>query len=295
MKELMYSRLVSATAGAIAATLGVANAADTDAIQSLVPASVRDKGFVTIAEMSDYPPVSSLNGANVEGMGPDLSNAIAEVLGLKANIVATTFDTMLPGIASKRYDLAHGYFYITAERLRVADFVTDFRDRDSFVAGPNSTLDPAKKDSLCGLKVAVQSGGPHVQYAEKADADCKARNLKPVTVMAFPQQVPAIMAVSSNRADVAIGNMAVVEQLMSDGTKLKVVGEFGGGLNGIAFSKTKDAQQLQDAWKAGIDFLIKSGKYQEILTKWKTTYGVIPASETYRVEADLRGQQRAGL
>jgi polar amino acid transport system substrate-binding protein len=72
------------------------------AIVALVPSSLKSKGSITVAADASYAPNEFIgpDGHTVFGMDADLSNALAQLMGLKANIVNATFDTIIPGLAA---------------------------------------------------------------------------------------------------------------------------------------------------------------------------------------------------
>ena len=59
---------------------------------------------------------SRSDGHTVVGMDADLAKALGQVLGLKVNVVNATFDTIIPGLASGKYDLGMSSFTDTKER-----------------------------------------------------------------------------------------------------------------------------------------------------------------------------------
>src|SRR3954466_6794236 len=134
---------------------GAASSAD-PAVARLVPPKYKSKTLVVAADAT-YPPNEFLasDGKTVQGMDADLADALAKVMGLKANVVNATFDAIIPGLASHKYDLGMSSFTDTKEREQTVDFVTYFSAGTSFYikkGGPKiSTL-----DDLCGEKVAVE-------------------------------------------------------------------------------------------------------------------------------------------
>ena len=99
-----------------------------------VPAAVRSKGTLTVAADATYPPNEFIasNGHTVVGMDADLAKALTRVMGLKAKIVNATFDSIIPGLASHKYDLGMSSFTDTKERQKTVDFVTYFSAGTSF-------------------------------------------------------------------------------------------------------------------------------------------------------------------
>src|SRR6185436_20818502 len=98
------------------------------AAAALVPAAIKSKGTLRVAADATYPPNESIatDGKTVVGMDADLAKAIGGALGLKVAVVNGTFDSIIPGLASGKYDLGMSSFTDTKEREKTVDFVTYF-------------------------------------------------------------------------------------------------------------------------------------------------------------------------
>src|SRR5947209_3984041 len=99
-----------------------------------VPAAIKSKGTLSVAADASYAPNEFIgpNGHTVVGMDADLANALAQVMGLKASVVNTSFDSIIPGLAAKKYDLGMSSFTDTKEREKTVDFVTYYEAGSSF-------------------------------------------------------------------------------------------------------------------------------------------------------------------
>jgi len=96
-----------------------------------VPAAIKTKGTLNIALDATYAPDEMIapDGSTIIGMDADFAYAITQVLGLKAHLINATFDTIIPGLQSGKYDVGDSSFTDTLARQKVVDFV------DYFVAG----------------------------------------------------------------------------------------------------------------------------------------------------------------
>ena len=103
-------------------------------IAAEVPSAIKSKGTLTVAADATYAPNEFIggNGKTVEGMDPDLAQALAGVMGLKVKVVNASFDGIIPGLASGKYDLGMSSFTDTKERQKTVDFVTYFSAGTSF-------------------------------------------------------------------------------------------------------------------------------------------------------------------
>src|SRR5262245_42484504 len=92
-------------------------------IAAEVPSALKDKGTLIVATDATYPPNEFIgsDGATIEGMTPDLGQALAAVMGLEFEFVNASFDTIIPGLSSGKYDLGFSSFTDTKEREQVVD------------------------------------------------------------------------------------------------------------------------------------------------------------------------------
>src|SRR5882724_2802836 len=80
--------------------------ADTS-LANLVPADIKALGKLTIGTDSSYAPSEYLDtdGKTVVGFDVDLFNAVAAKLGLTTQWESATFDSIIPGVSSAKYNV----------------------------------------------------------------------------------------------------------------------------------------------------------------------------------------------
>src|SRR5256714_13092922 len=141
-------------------------------VASGVPAAVKSKGTLAVAADATYAPNEFIgsNGHTVEGMDADLANALAGVMGLKARVVNATFDSIIPGLAAKKYDLGMSSFTDTKEREKTVDFVTYYTVFPSFFVKAKGGPAINGLADLCGHKVSVEKG-----TTQQADATARSK------------------------------------------------------------------------------------------------------------------------
>src|SRR4051794_28719648 len=121
-----------------------------------VPADVKAAGKLVIGTDSTYAPSEFLDtdGKTVIGFDVDLFNAVAQKLGLTTQWQSATFDSIIPGVNSKKYGAGVSSFTINKDRLKVATMVSYFNAGTQWAAKTGATIDP---DNACGKKIAVQT------------------------------------------------------------------------------------------------------------------------------------------
>jgi polar amino acid transport system substrate-binding protein len=246
-------------------------------IAAQVPDSVKADGTLTVAADATYAPNEFIgtDGHTVVGLDADLAQALGQVLGLKVNVVNATFATIIPGLASGKYDLGISSFTDTKEREKTVDFVTYFVAGTSFYVKSDGGPDVRSLADLCGRTVAVEQG-----TTQQADAQAQAEKCKPagkpgMTVQAFNDQNAVNLALSSGRAQVAMADSPVAgyQVRQSNGT-FKVTGSpYGTAPYGIAIPKNNG---MADPILAAVTHLMTDGTYTKILGKWGVEGGAIP-------------------
>jgi polar amino acid transport system substrate-binding protein len=245
-------------------------------VAALVPAAVKSSGTLSVAADASYAPNEFVgsDGKTVEGMDADLAKALASVMGLKADVKNQTFDSIIPGLAAKKYDLGMSSFTDTLARQKVVNFVTYFSAGTSFYTKAQGGPTVNSLADLCGLKVAVEKGTTQQADATAQSKKCTAAGKKPVSVSVFPDQNGANLALSSGRAQVGMADSPVADyQVKQSNGQFKLSGApYGTAPYGIAMSKSSG---LAKPVLAGIKQLMSDGDYKKILNHWGIASGAI--------------------
>jgi polar amino acid transport system substrate-binding protein len=239
------------------------------AIAGQVPADIKSSGSLSVAADATYAPDEFIasDGKTVIGMDADLAKAIAQLMGLQANVQNIPFDSIIPGLAAGKYDLGMSSFTDTKDREKTVDFVTYAIAGTSFFVLASGGPDIASLDDLCGHKVGAEKGTTQAEDATAQDQKCTAAGKPGVTVSVFPDENGVNLALSSGRIDVAMADTPPADYAVkqSDG-KFKLSGSsYGNAPYGIAMSKDSG---LQQPVLAAVKALMADGTYKKILDYW---------------------------
>jgi len=238
------------------------------AIAAQVPAAIKAKGTLVVASEAEYAPNEFIapDGHTVIGMDPDMVKAIAAVLGLKVKIVNSTFEAIIPGLASGRYDIGASSFTDTKEREKTVDFVTYIRVGEAFLTKANGGPKINSLAELCGHTVSVEKGTTELEDAEKQNEKCKAAG-KPIKLLVFSGQNDANLALSSGRAEVDFADSPIIAyQVRQLGVQVRSSAAFGTAPEGLALPKNNG---MAKPVLAALKQLIADGTYISILKKWE--------------------------
>jgi polar amino acid transport system substrate-binding protein len=241
-----------------------------------VPASIKSKGTLTVAADASYAPNEFFgpDGHTVIGMDADLSKALASVMGLKADVVNATFDGIIPGLAAGKYDMGASSFTDTKVREKTVDFVDYFLAGTSFYTKASGGAAVSGLADLCGKTVAVEKGTTQETDATAQSGKCKKAGKPGVTVLTFPDQNGANLALSSGRAQLVMADSPPASYAVhkSNG-QFKITGQtYGTAPYGLAMPKTT---KLVAAVLPALVLLMKNGTYGQILAKWGLQAGAI--------------------
>ncbi len=266
------SSTASSSSTSTSTSTGAANAA----IAAEVPAAIKSKGTLTVASDATYAPNEFIasDGHTVEGMDVDLMNAIAAQMGLKVKFVNATFDTIIPGLAAGKYDLGASSFTDTKEREKTVEFVDYFEAGISFYAKSSANPGVNTVADLCGKTVSVEKGTVEQEEAEKQSKACTKAGSKSVSVLTFPDQNGANLAISSGRAEVGMADSPIADyQVKQSGGKFKLIGkEYEVAPYGLAIPK---GNGLAKPILAALNAIIANGEYAKVLEKWGLQSGAI--------------------
>ncbi len=267
--------------GALAGSNAMAQTGATkaDNVAAMLPKALKDSGELRIAVPDIGKPLAYKEGGSLKGMDVDLAEAVAATMGLKANISLIPFSAALTGLQANKFDISYGEFYVTKERLQVADFVTNWQDYSTFLVKKGKAFQPKALTDICGQKVGAMAGSAELATLKSAGAGCSG---KPPIVSAFPSINNAVLALNSSRVEGVLINRGWAQESIRLDTGLDASGEIGGGPTATAIARNANAEQLLVAMKAAYDHLIQSGEYGKILDKNDTAYGAVTAAEMFK-------------
>jgi cyclohexadienyl dehydratase len=162
---------------------------------------IAGRGTLRVGLTGDYRPFSERDkdSGAYSGLDVDMANNLAEALGVKLEIVPTTWALLLPDLTDGKFDVGMGGISITLPRQRVAFFsqpilragkaaIARCADRDRF-----KTLSEIDRP---GVTVIVNPGGTNERF-DRA-------NLHQATIVAFPDNTRIFGELVAGHADLMI-------------------------------------------------------------------------------------------
>ena len=270
------SKKSSTGGGAGTTTTSSSTSGANSAVAALVPSKYKSM-TLKVATDATYAPNEFIgsDGQTVEGMDPDLAQALAKVMGIKVKVVNASFDTIIPALASGKYDLSMSSFTDTKERQKVVDFVTYFSAGTSFYVKasgrPDDQLARRSVRSLGRRRARDDAGEPTRRPRTRSARRPGSRGSRSAS---SPTRTARISRISSGRAQVGMADSPVAAYIVKQSNgQFKLTGKsYGTAPYGIAIPKGNGmAKPILAALKA----LMSNGTYKAILTKWGVQDGAI--------------------
>ena len=262
----MNRRLLAATA---VLSLALAASSPPAGAQDLPPALASSK-TLRVAIVPNYPPLDFKDPATnkLTGFDVDLGEALAAKLGLQVAWQETSFDQMMPAIATDRVDVVLSGMSDVATRHDTASFVDYLRSGPQFFTQKSRAAEFADMAALCGKKVGAsrRTNFPG-EIAAWSKAHCPED--KPVAYVGTDGSADARTQLRQGRIDAAVqGGETLPYVIGQDPNSFVALGKpIALQYTGIAVAVKQEG--LQKALAGALDALIADGSYAKLLAKWQ--------------------------
>ena len=202
------------------------------------------------------------------GFDVDIANALCAEMKRKCVFVEQVWDSMIPGLQARKYDVIISSMSITEDRLKAVDFSDKYYSTPTKVVVKKGTAF-AGPASLKGKKLGVLKGSTQEKYAmgELAPAG--------VTVVPYEAQDQVYLDIKAGRLDGTVADkIEVTGGFLNkpDGKDFTTVGPdlytpkyFGTGM-GVAMRKGQT--ELKNQVNAAIKAIRSNGTYDKVAKKY---------------------------
>lgn len=247
----------------------------------LVPQEIRDRGTLTVGSQQTFPPVEfkKPNETAVTGVSADLLAEIAKRLDLKLEYIHGEYSSLIPGLESKRFDMASGGISDTEEREQKVDFVNYMMSGGSILVRAADKEKYKTITDFCGGTVAMLLGSNTIMKAlEAANADCETAGKAKFTVDQLPSAPDAKAQLDLGRVDGYLGDFPALVYFVTNapGSYAVVGGNYILTPYITSWAFSKDNAGLRDAVQKTAQEMLDDGTYKKLLTTWGLEGGALP-------------------
>ena len=256
------------------------------AAAALLPADFKTKG-INVASDIPYAPMEMFDENNKPtGFDYDLSQSIAQKLGVTVSFNKQAWDSIIPSLQAGNHDIIMSGMNDTVERQATLDYVDYFKGGFAIVVAKGNPNKVASLLDLCGQPVTIQKATVQGDMLKALTPQCVAAGKKAVVINEYPSDPEALNALRAGKgvADVMDAPIAAyAAQTSGKGQYFDLITDAANPngyepvYTGIGILKAN--KELTAALQAAVQSLINDGTYGKILAKWNlSSFGVTEAT-----------------
>ncbi len=213
--------------------------------------AIKAKGKIVMMTNATFPPFEYIKDTAIAGIDIDLSQLVADKLGVQLEVVDMDFGLLIEALKGGKGDFVAAGMTVTAERQEQIDFSTVYFISGLLVIVPQDSPIKVLAD-LEGKKIAVQESTTGDIWASE--------NIKDASLQQFKSAVEAVNSVQNGKADACVMDKLPAQSMVKNSEgKLTLLEEIAAAENnamGIAKGKedlvTFINEVLQEAIDSGV-------------------------------------------
>lgn len=226
-------------------------------------AAIKKSGTLTMCTNAEFEPFEYKDGNDIKGIDIEISQAIADDLGVKLKISDIAFDSLIPSLQAGKADMAAAGMTVTDDRKKNVDFSDTYFDASQAIIVPKDSAIKTRTD-LNDKIVGVQTGTTGDTYCTNQDGSS---DIKVKEVRRYNKGMDAVADLISGRIDaVVIDNYPAQKLVDQNSDKITLLSDsLTSESYAIACPKGSD---LTDEINKVLKDLKDSGKLQKIMDKY---------------------------
>jgi polar amino acid transport system substrate-binding protein len=222
-------------------------------------------GTLTMSTNPTLPPMQFVDKDGVlKGMRITLGEEIAKHLCLKPAYIQTEFDTMIPGLASRRWDLINTGMFYTEARTKIVEMVRYEEQAISVSVARGNPLHVKSVMDLAGHAVGVEQGGFEYQRTEDMAKEIAAKGGKPLVVRPFNNFALAFQALAAGQVEAVVSIDSTAKQYQDKGNFTQALS----GLYPTPIAFATRSKKLAEAVAGALTEMRKDGSFQKLLGEY---------------------------
>ena len=220
--------------------------------------------------------------AKIVGQDPDMVDAAMKCLGLKYELVALDFGTLVPTLQADQIQLVWSNIYYTPERAKVADFVTYATTGTAGIVRKGNPKNILSVADTCGKRAAPILGTVEEKAFRDQSEKCVAAGKPSVEITTYPNAPATTRAILNDRADLSMYDLVLVDEVVRQNRDtLERAFAFNTGIK-IGVAVKKGNAELARAVKEALEALQANGTQRRLLQKNGIDPGLIIPVEILR-------------
>jgi polar amino acid transport system substrate-binding protein len=231
---------------------------------------VKKRGSLIVGMEVAYVPYEFFKDGVIVGYDPDIIAEAMPKLGVKAQLIDTAWNGIIPALYAKKFDCIISAMTITAERAQKVLFSMPYADASNviFLRADETIVKTA--DDLSGKTIGVQLGSAAAVIAKAFEDKMKAKGLAGYKEMKQYEHYPeAYQDLLNKRTDAVVNSKSTLMVVMNDAPgKFKILPGISDvtAYFGMAFRKEDAA--LQGFFNTQLAEMKTDGRLDKLQVKW---------------------------
>jgi len=182
------------------ASSGAASDSSNSGVGTSTLDAIKKNGFITMSTNAEFEPFEYKDGEKIVGIDLEISQKIADKLGVELKVNDVAFDSLIPEITSGEADFVAAGMTADDERRKNVDFSDSYFDAGQAVIVKKDGDIKAPKD-LNGKKVGVQTGTTGDKYCTNEEGTSE---IKVGSVERYNKGMDAVSDLIAGRIDAVV-------------------------------------------------------------------------------------------
>ncbi|RST74101.1 amino acid ABC transporter substrate-binding protein [Siminovitchia acidinfaciens] len=223
-------------------------------------AKIEDSGVLRVGFEGTYRPFNFMGDkSDYDGFDVDISNELAKRMGVKTKFVATSWESLIGGLKSDKFDVIIAQMSITEERKQSVDFTDPYVVTGAVLITREDTDGIAKLEDIKGKKVGAGAGTTFADLAESVDG---------ANVKLYKSINEYLQDLINGRLDVIINDQLLMSHnIKEEELPVKVTSDILSE-DEIGMAVKKGSTDLVEKLNEELAAMIEDGTYEEIYRRW---------------------------
>jgi polar amino acid transport system substrate-binding protein len=231
---------------------------------------VKKRGTLIVGMEVAYVPYESFKDGQIVGYDPDIIAAAMPKLGVKAQLIDTAWNGIIPALYAKKFDCIISAMTITKERSEKVLFSMPYADASNVIFLRANETGITKADDLSGKTVGVELGSAAAVISKTFEDKMKAKGLAGYKEVKQYEHYPeAYQDLLNKRLDAVINSKSTLMVVMNDAPgKFKMLDGVSDVVAYFGMAFRKEDTALQGFFNAQLAEMKQDGSLDKLQQKW---------------------------
>jgi len=216
---------------------------------------IKKEGKLVVLTNAEFPPYEYVGAdGSVVGIDVDISQAIADELGVTLEVVNMDFDGLIPALVGGKGDIVAAGLTVDPERAESVDFSTTYADAKQLIIVTKDDPKVSGAEDLAGKTIGVQLGTTGDLYVTD--------NVEGAVVKQYKSGLDASVDLKNGKLDAVVIDELPAQSIVNSNPDLEIV-DMPDTDEQYAIAVPKDDKELNELVSGVIEKLINDGKIAE--------------------------------